>query len=83
MPFPDELAPAVNVVDYKPEWPAEFTHLADRLRAAVGDLAVFIDHVGSTSVPALTDYGQIKLPATGILLLSAEHWAHHTNWTPS
>jgi hypothetical protein len=30
MPFPDELGPAVNVADYDPEWPAEFTHLAAR-----------------------------------------------------
>jgi GrpB-like predicted nucleotidyltransferase (UPF0157 family) len=53
MPFPDELGPAVAVVDYNPDWPAEFAYLADRLRAAVGDRAVAIDHIGSTSVPGL------------------------------
>jgi GrpB-like predicted nucleotidyltransferase (UPF0157 family) len=53
MPFPDELGPAVNVADYNPDWPAEFTHLAARLQAALGDRAVAIDHVGSTSVPGL------------------------------
>jgi GrpB-like predicted nucleotidyltransferase (UPF0157 family) len=53
MPFPDELGSAVAVVDYDPDWPSEFEHLAGRLRAAVGDRAVAIDHIGSTSVPGL------------------------------
>ena len=53
MPFPDELGPAINVSDYSPDWPAEFTYLAARLQAALGDRAVAVDHVGSTSVPGL------------------------------
>jgi GrpB-like predicted nucleotidyltransferase (UPF0157 family) len=43
----------VTVVDYDPSWPGRF----ERLRAAVwpvfADLAVAIEHVGSTSVPGL------------------------------
>lgn len=187
MPFPDELGPAINVSDYSPDWPAEFTYLAARLQAALGDRAVAVDHVGSTSVPGLAakncidaqvrvtalstelvellenagfrcrpepwnhveisnghrcdklvfappigeratnvhvrllngpntryallfrdylrandtarqtwgafkqrlaqsvpdlfDYGQIKAPATDLLMTSAEHWATHTGWT--
>ncbi|MET9271833.1 GrpB family protein [Kribbella sp. NPDC003557] len=53
MPFPDELGPAVAVVEYDVKWPLEFEHLAGRLHAAVGDRAVAIDHIGSTSVPGL------------------------------
>ena len=52
MPFPDERH-QVAVVDYRPEWPAEFEQLADLLGAALGDRVVGIDHVGSTSVPGL------------------------------
>jgi GrpB-like predicted nucleotidyltransferase (UPF0157 family) len=52
MPFPDEVRP-VAVVEYRPEWPSEYEFLAARLRTALGDLAVAIDHVGSTSVPGL------------------------------
>jgi GrpB-like predicted nucleotidyltransferase (UPF0157 family) len=67
MPFPDELGPAVAVVDYDPDWPSEFNHLAARLHAAVGDRAVAIDHVGSTSVPGLAAKNcidaQIRVPA--------------------
>ena len=52
MPFADEVRP-VNVVDYHPDWPGEFARLAGRLRAVLGEHAVAIDHIGSTSVPGL------------------------------
>lgn len=41
------------MVEYRSQWPEEFEHLAGVLRAALGDLALRIDHVGSTSVPGL------------------------------
>lgn len=41
------------LIDYRPEWPAEFESLAEQLRSVLGDLAVAFDHVGSTSVPGL------------------------------
>lgn len=43
----------VVVVDYDPEWPLIFEQISDRVRTVLGDLAVTIDHVGSTSVPGL------------------------------
>jgi GrpB-like predicted nucleotidyltransferase (UPF0157 family) len=52
MPFPDEPS-QVAVVEYRPQWPAEFELLARALRDALRDLAVGVDHVGSTSVPGL------------------------------
>jgi GrpB-like predicted nucleotidyltransferase (UPF0157 family) len=45
-------APVV-IVDYDPRWPAAFAALRDRLAAALGPLAVAIEHVGSTAVPGL------------------------------
>ena len=48
-----EPRPAIEVVDYDPEWPAMFEAEAERLRSALGDVAVRIEHVGSTSVPGL------------------------------
>ncbi|GAA3101392.1 GrpB-like predicted nucleotidyltransferase (UPF0157 family) [Kribbella aluminosa] len=33
------------------------------------------------SVPNLTDDGQIKAPATTLLMRSAEPWSTQTNWT--
>jgi GrpB-like predicted nucleotidyltransferase (UPF0157 family) len=41
------------IVDYDPRWPAMFDAERARLAAAMGDLAVRIDHHGSTSVPGL------------------------------
>ncbi len=43
----------VVVVDYDPRWPSVFDELAQPVRAALGELALRIEHVGSTSVPGL------------------------------
>lgn len=43
----------IVVVEYDPAWPAKFARLRDRAQAALGDVAVAIEHVGSTSVPGL------------------------------
>ena len=43
----------LTVVAYDPSWPKAFEQEADRLRAALGALAVRIDHHGSTAVPGL------------------------------
>jgi GrpB-like predicted nucleotidyltransferase (UPF0157 family) len=48
-----ERDPAVRIVDYDPGWPGEATREMGRVRAALGDLAVRVDHVGSTAVPGL------------------------------
>jgi GrpB-like predicted nucleotidyltransferase (UPF0157 family) len=44
---------AVTLVDYDPAWPERFAREAERIRAALGDRAVLLEHVGSTSVPGL------------------------------
>jgi GrpB-like predicted nucleotidyltransferase (UPF0157 family) len=44
----------IEVVFYDPEWPREFEKERDRLKAAFGDVAVRIEHNGSTSVPGLS-----------------------------
>jgi GrpB-like predicted nucleotidyltransferase (UPF0157 family) len=43
----------IEIVAYDPAWPAAFDAEAVRLRAALGALALRIDHNGSTSVPGL------------------------------
>ncbi|MCW2904763.1 MAG: hypothetical protein JWO67_7028 [Streptosporangiaceae bacterium] len=45
-------APIV-LVEYDPEWPRLFTREADRIRGVIGDRALRVEHVGSTSVPGL------------------------------
>ena len=44
---------AIQVVDYDPEWPGRFEELRRMIWRAVSDVAVSIEHVGSTSVPGL------------------------------
>jgi GrpB-like predicted nucleotidyltransferase (UPF0157 family) len=51
-----ELAPLAGrilLVDYDPQWPDRFQNEARRIRTALGDQALRIEHVGSTSVPGL------------------------------
>lgn len=43
----------IVVVDYDPSWPEWFETIRRRVWPAVADLAVRIDHVGSTSVPGM------------------------------
>jgi GrpB-like predicted nucleotidyltransferase (UPF0157 family) len=54
----------IQIVPYRPEWPAEFQELRARLAAALGDLALSIDHVGSTSVPGLAAKDVIDIQVT-------------------
>lgn len=43
----------VSVVDYDPMWPLEFEELRASVSVAVRDIAISIEHVGSTAVPGL------------------------------
>jgi GrpB-like predicted nucleotidyltransferase (UPF0157 family) len=43
----------IVVVDYDPAWPALFEHVKARVHAALGAIALTIEHIGSTSVPGL------------------------------
>ncbi len=43
----------VVIVPYDPEWPRTFESLREVFLRALGDLAVAVEHVGSTSVPGL------------------------------
>ena len=43
----------VVVDDYDPAWPRDFELLRQRIWPVVGDFALGIEHVGSTSVPGL------------------------------
>jgi GrpB-like predicted nucleotidyltransferase (UPF0157 family) len=41
------------VADYDPAWPSRFAALEARIGPALGDAALAIEHIGSTSVPHL------------------------------
>jgi GrpB-like predicted nucleotidyltransferase (UPF0157 family) len=44
---------AVIVVDYDPAWPRDFESLRQRIWPGLADVALRVEHVGSTSVPGL------------------------------
>ena len=43
----------INIVDYDPAWPGLFEREACRVREALSDRILQLEHVGSTSVPGL------------------------------
>ncbi len=47
------LAAPIALVDYDPGWPALFERENQRIRAALGDTVLRLEHTGSTSVPGL------------------------------
>lgn len=54
----------IVIAPYNPQWPLEFRHLGTPLRAALGDLALRIDHIGSTAVPSLSAKDVIDVQIT-------------------
>lgn len=53
--------------EYDPAWPDRFLHEARRIREALGNRALQLEHVGSTSVPGL-----LAKPVIDILLVVAD-----------
>jgi GrpB-like predicted nucleotidyltransferase (UPF0157 family) len=51
--IPEVPPDPIIVVEYDPEWPRTFDILRLRLARALGNLAVAIEHIGSTAVPGL------------------------------
>jgi GrpB-like predicted nucleotidyltransferase (UPF0157 family) len=54
----------VDIVAASDSWPDEFRRMAHDLRAGLGDLALRIDHIGSTSVPGLSAKNVIDVQVT-------------------
>ena len=54
----------VTIVPYQDNWPAEFGAIAAALRRGLGELALRIDHIGSTSIPGLAAKDVIDLQIT-------------------
>lgn len=59
-----ELVPLngpIHLAEYDQEWPRLFEREAERVRAALGDRVLLLEHVGSTSVPGLAAKPRIDL----------------------
>lgn len=57
----------IHLADPDPTWPEQYAERAARIRAALGDRALVLEHTGSTSVPGLP-----AKPVLDILLLVAD-----------
>jgi len=60
----------ISIVPYKPSWPNEFLEKGTMLRYILGDLALRIDHIGSTSVPGLAAKDVLDIQITAQRLSS-------------
>jgi GrpB-like predicted nucleotidyltransferase (UPF0157 family) len=56
--------PLVEIIPYDQRWPANFAVIGAALRGALGDSALRIDHIGSTSVPGLAAKDRIDVQVT-------------------
>ena len=54
----------ITIAPYKPTWPDEFAEVSGPIRDALGDLALRVDHIGSTSVPCLAAKDLIDVQIT-------------------
>ena len=61
------LAGPIVLVDNDPQWPETFREEAERIRSALGERALRLEHVGSTSVPDL-----LAKPIIDIVLVVAD-----------
>ena len=66
----------VEIVDADPGWPTDFADLAGRIRDALGEAILELEHVGSTSVPGLP-----AKPVIDICLTVADS-ADEAAWLP-
>ncbi|MGN6574959.1 MAG: GrpB family protein [Nocardioides sp.] len=57
----------IHLADPDPSWPEQYAVQAAAIRAAIGDRALLLEHVGSTSVPGLP-----AKPILDVLLLVAD-----------
>jgi GrpB-like predicted nucleotidyltransferase (UPF0157 family) len=73
---PPSSGPVV-LVDYDADWPVLFRREAERIRGALGDAALKIEHAGSTSVPGLA-----AKPIIDVVLVVAES-ADETAYVPA
>jgi dephospho-CoA kinase len=66
---------APRLVAYDPTWPAQAERLMARVRHAVGDRGLRVDHIGSTAVPGLAAKDVIDLQVTVAALADADELA--------
>jgi GrpB-like predicted nucleotidyltransferase (UPF0157 family) len=70
-------SPSIVIVDYDPAWQGRFRCEEAKIRAALGEAALSVEHIGSTSVPGLA-----AKPIVDILLV-VEDSADEASYVPA
>jgi GrpB-like predicted nucleotidyltransferase (UPF0157 family) len=65
------MGSTIAIVPYDERWPVDFDTIGTALREALGELALRIDHIGSTAVPGLAAKDIIDVQVT-VAVLDAE-----------
>jgi GrpB-like predicted nucleotidyltransferase (UPF0157 family) len=68
---------AITVVDYDPSWPLQFEILRSRVLQAVGNVALSVEHVGSTSIPGLAKNASIGISCERMGVLESRTAGYH------
>jgi len=58
---PEVLNSQIHLAPYDPEWPRLYEREADRIRSALGERVIVLEHAGSTSVPGLSAKPRIDI----------------------
>ena len=67
----------IIIVDYDPQWPRLYEREAARVRSALGERVLLLEHVGSTSVPGLAAKPRIDM------LLAVANTADEPSYVPA
>jgi GrpB-like predicted nucleotidyltransferase (UPF0157 family) len=71
------LAGLIQIVDYDSVWPQLFEREAERIRTALGEQVLLLEHAGSTSVPGLAAKPRIDI------LLAVANSADEASYVPA
>ena len=72
----------VVVLPYDEKWKQDFIVIKNEISQALGDIAISIEHVGSTSVEGLAaktvdEYGKIKMEAAALYPEDIDKYIEH------
>jgi len=62
--FLNAISSPILIIPYQDSWVDDFTKIAQQLRSLLGNMALRIDHIGSTSVPGLASKDIIDVQIT-------------------
>lgn len=74
---PEILNGQIYLAPYDPEWPRLFEREAARIKAALGERALVLEHAGSTSIPGISAKPRIDI------ILGVANSADETSYAPA